>query len=275
MMVSLVHHHLVSLPTDLLRLFVWLVILAAIFVPLERLFALRPQRILRRGVAVDLAFFFLSGLLPSVLLGAPLALLATLTSAIIPNAWRAFLDGLPFGVRLAAALVAAEIGSYWGHRLSHEIPLLWRFHSVHHRAEQIDWLVNTRAHPVDLVFVRLCGLAAVYALGLAHVSAAGPDFVAIAAALFGTVWGFFVHANVRWRFGPLERLIATPAFHHWHHTSGEHVDRNYAALFPWIDRLFGTLHLPRAAWPADYGVRKEVPQSYPLARTLSETGSPN
>ncbi|WP_182075227.1 sterol desaturase family protein [Deefgea sp. CFH1-16] len=67
--------------------------------------------------------------------------------------------------------------------------------------------------------------------------------------------GFFVHANVRWRFGPLEWLLATPAFHHWHHaneTKGQR-DHNYAAMFPLIDLAFSTLHLPKNL-PQQYGI---------------------
>ena len=62
--------------------------------------------------------------------------------------------------------MAGEIGYYWGHRWSHEIPFLWRFHSIHHSAEEIDFLVNTRAHPFDMVFGRFCGLVPMYVLGL-------------------------------------------------------------------------------------------------------------
>ena len=69
----------------------------------------------------------------------------------------------------------------------------------------------------------------------------------------GTLWSFFIHANVRWRLGPLEWLISTPAFHHWHHTNDEHRNRNFAAIFPWLDRLFRTLYLP-AHPPPVYGI---------------------
>ena len=82
--------------------------------------------------------------------------------------------------------------------------------------------------------------------------------VPVAVILVGTVWGFFIHANLRWRFGPLEQLLATPAFHHWHHTNDTvNRDRNYASMLPVLDRLFGTLHLPRH-WPEVYGVDKPV-----------------
>jgi sterol desaturase/sphingolipid hydroxylase (fatty acid hydroxylase superfamily) len=66
------------------------------------------------------------------------------------------------------------------------------------------------------------------------------------------MWGFFIHSNIRVRLGPLEWLLSTPAFHHWHHTRHDHVDRNFAAMLPVLDRIFGTHHLPRS-WPSEYG----------------------
>ena len=92
----------------------------------------------------------------------------------------------------------------------------------------------------------------------------------VVVTLIGTVWGFFIHANLRWRFGPLEHLIATPAFHHWHHTRSNPINRNYSAVMPWLDRLFGTFYLPDNQWPAEYGIKAKMPESlvgqlvYPL-----------
>ena len=53
---------------DVFRACVWLMLLTAVFVTLERLFSLRPHRVLRPQVLVDLGYFFLSSLLPSGLL---------------------------------------------------------------------------------------------------------------------------------------------------------------------------------------------------------------
>ena len=56
--------------------------------------------------------------------------------------------------------------------------------------------------------------------------------------------------------GVLEQLVATPAFHRWHHQDlgpGGRWHANYAALLPVLDRLFGTLHLPQHDWPQRYG----------------------
>jgi sterol desaturase/sphingolipid hydroxylase (fatty acid hydroxylase superfamily) len=155
-------------------------------------------------------------------------------------------------------MAVGEIGFYWGHRWSHEWPWLWRFHAVHHSATHLNFLVNTRAHPIDMVFTRLCGVALLYATGLANVVGPHPTLAPALILFLGSTWSFFIHANLRWRLGPLEEVIATPAFHHWHHTFDDHKDHNYAAMLPVFDRLFGTFYLPKA-WPADYGTATPMP----------------
>ena len=83
-------------------------------------------------------------------------------------------------------------------------------------------------------------------------------------------WSYLIHANVRWRLGVLEWLITSPAFHHWHHTRDGEINHNYSTMLPWMDRIFGTYHLPRADWPEAYGIMATMPDSlseqliYPL-----------
>ncbi len=246
---------------QVLRLCVWLVLLTLIFAPLERLFALHPQKLFRKAILTDLGYYFLSSLIPSFLLSAPLAFIAWGVHRSIPSAFTSGVAASPSWLRITAALVVGDIGFYWGHRLSHQIPLLWRFHAIHHSAEHVDFLVNTRAHPVDLVFTRLCGLVPLYILGLAAPMRGNASLIPILVLLLGTAWGFFIHANVRWRLGPLEWFVATPAFHHWHHTNDgpEYINKNYAPLLPWVDRIFGTLYLPRAKQPTRYGIDQSLP----------------
>lgn len=245
---------------QILRVTIWLAILAAVFVPLERLFALRPQKIFRKAIVTDVGYYFLNSLLAGFLLSFPLAVMAWAVRHYLPVAMVVFVTGLPLWARLSAAMVVGEIGYYWGHRWSHQIPLLWRFHAVHHAAEHVDFLISTRAHPVDLVFTRICEMTPMYALGLASPMSLQGSMIPVVAMMIGQFWGFFIHANVKWRFGPLEWLVSTPAFHHWHHTNDgpEVINKNYAPMLPWVDWMFGSLYLPKDKQPQSYGIDQPI-----------------
>ena len=74
-----------ALSVDIARLCVWLLLLITIFVPLERLCALHPQKVFRKGFLTDLAYYFLSSLLPKLLLILPMAVLGWGLRHIIPT----------------------------------------------------------------------------------------------------------------------------------------------------------------------------------------------
>jgi sterol desaturase/sphingolipid hydroxylase (fatty acid hydroxylase superfamily) len=266
--------HLHGVVVDLLRLFIWLALLLALFGTAERLWPRHRQKLLRQAFGIDLFYYFLSGFAPRLLLVAPLSLLAGLLHHGVPSAYYAWMAEWPLALRLVVALVVADIGGYWGHRWAHQLPWLWRFHAVHHSAQQMDWLVNTRAHPLDMGFQRLCSLVPTYALGLLQPSAQQLDLAPLLLMVIGTGWGFFVHANLNWRLGWLEQLVSSPRFHHWHHDHGSAVQsgKNYAAMLPWLDRLFGTLYLPPRVWPTRYGT--DTPVSPRLLRQLVDPFRP-
>lgn len=170
-----------AIVVDVLRLSLWLVALTMLFLPLERFFGERRARRSWGELASDLGFYFLSSLLPTILLAAPLALVAVLGQRLLPEAVPATLAALPLWAKLLLGLLIGEVGTYWGHRLSHELPWLWRFHAVHHGTEHMYFLANTRSHPVDMVVTRLFGLTPLYLLGLAGPGLAGPGAAGSAA----------------------------------------------------------------------------------------------
>jgi sterol desaturase/sphingolipid hydroxylase (fatty acid hydroxylase superfamily) len=264
------YQHMHALLLTGMRQGLWLLLLAVVFMPLERLFALHRREFFSRRLAGDIGFYFISGLIPSLLLTPPLALVAWATQHFIPYSFSSAVAHSPIWLRALAGLMVSEVGFYWGHRWTHEIPFLWRFHSVHHNPTEVYFLVSARAHPVDNVFTRLCGLIPVYVLGIATPLTPSGGAVSALLVLVLTMWGFLIHANVRWRFGPLEWLISTPAFHHWHHTLPEPRDRNYASMLPCMDWIFGTYYLPKKEWPSAYGSTTQLPASlggqllYPL-----------
>jgi len=260
---------LMNFALSLAHLWAWLFLIVVIFAPLEYFFGRRPREFFQKSLLRDVGFYFISGLVPALLLSAPLSLAAYGGHLLVPAAIRNAVTAWPLWLHLAAAVAIGEIGFYWGHRLTHSVPFLWRFHAVHHSAEEVYFLTSVRGHPVDNVFTRLCGLVPCYILGVADpltpTGSLGPTLFII----LTIAWGFFIHANLKLRLGPLEWLIATPGFHHWHHTRSDHKDRNFAPNLPLVDWLFGTLHLP-AQWPAAYGVESPLPASlmgqmlYPL-----------
>ncbi len=266
----LLQHRLPADLFDVVRLTNGLLLLAIILAPLEKLFAVRPGKFLRKGLLTDIGYYFLSSMLPNRLLALPLAALALAVQRFTPAA-----PQLTFWLRVPAAMVIAEAGFYWGHRWSHQWAWLWRFHAIHHSPTEMDWLVNTHAHPVDLVFTRLCGYIPLYLLGLAHGGGRSVDPVPLLVALIGSMWGYFIHSNVRLRFGWLEHLVATPAFHHWHHNNvgPTHRHMNYAPILPWVDRIFGTFYLDKTNWPTAYGVDERPEDGEAAAKQVDSPAS--
>lgn len=235
-----------------------LIFFSVIFVPLERLFAHRPdQGVFRKGWRTDLTYFCVSSLIVQV------TTLLTLKPAMVLFDWAAWpalqarVAALPFVVQLLAILLVSDLVQYWIHRMFHTLPWLWRFHSIHHSAEAMDWLAGSRLHLVDAAVTRALAFVPVYILGFSD----GPIFAYVALV---SLQATFIHANVRWDFGALSWVFATPRFHHWHHgAEREAIDRNFAVHLPVIDVLFGTAHLPAGRWPKSYGLANEViPDGY-------------
>jgi len=235
-----------------------LIFFSVIFVPLERLFAHRPeQSIFRKGWRTDLAYFFVSSLIVQA------TTLLTLKPAMVLFDWAAWpalqtrVAALPFVAQLLAILFVSDFVQYWIHRAFHTVPWLWRFHKIHHSAEAMDWLAGSRLHLVDAVVTRALAFVPLYVLGFSD----GPVFAYVAVV---SLQATFIHANVRFDFGPLAWAVATPRFHHWHHgAEREAIDRNFAVHLPVIDVLFGTAHLPAGRWPQSYGLAHDtVPDGY-------------
>ena len=80
---------------------------------------------------------------------------------------------------------------------------------------------------------------------------------------FAALQAILIHCNLKFSFGPLKYLFVTPQFHHWHHSSEKPaIDTNYSAHTVLFDRLFGTYHMPKAHWPADYGTTVRLPRTF-------------
>lgn len=232
------------------------VLLSLVFVPLERLFPLRPEHgTFRAGWTTDGLYFIVSHVLVELL-----TFFTLLPATIVSQAWQADtmsaqVKSMPLIAQVLLIMLVADLTQYWVHRSFHRIGFAWPFHAIHHSSRAMDWLAGSRLHVVDIVVTRALILVPVLLFGFSE--AALYIWLAIVAAQ-----ATFNHVNMRIRLGWLEQLLVTPRFHHWHHAVRP-IDKNFAVHFPWIDRLFGTFYLPADAWPENVGIHNDpIPEEF-------------
>lgn len=241
-----------------------LVVLGVLFTVAERLRPLnpKPDAVTRQGAATDACHFVVDEILAAAGLTAVLVVVMPIVAMAVPDVVPSFIQSQPTWLTWAESLLAAEVAGYWGHRLTHQVPFLWRFHRVHHSSPTMDWLAPSRRHPVDQVFSRTSVAIPILAMGFAV-----PTIIMHFA--IKRFQGLLVHANVNVRFGPLEWFVASPHFHHWHHSADPTTwDKNFAGQLPLVDWAFGTLYRPDH-WPAGYGCDGWVPDEGYVAQVLN------
>jgi sterol desaturase/sphingolipid hydroxylase (fatty acid hydroxylase superfamily) len=167
----------------------------------------------------------------------------------IAEAWLALLSGF----------LLLDLLHYLVHRLEHAVPLLWRFHALHHSDPDVDVTTALRHHPIEIAFTSAVYWIAVFGLDL-------PAIVALThgLAVFGTA--AFQHGNSRLPAG-LERwlqpVLVTIDLHRIHHSVRfEEANSNYGAVLSVWDRLFGTFARITRAQHGDivFGVRELPPR---------------
>jgi sterol desaturase/sphingolipid hydroxylase (fatty acid hydroxylase superfamily) len=222
-----------------------LVLLPAVFWPLERLFAARPgQPWLRPRLITDLAFMAGQYLLWAALSLWLLIQLDAQLALMVPAGLRESVAAWPWALQALVAVLLADVSVYWFHVASHRVPWLWRFHAIHHSSRHLDWVAAHREHPVD-------GFLTQVAINLPAM-VLGVDLATLAwLVAFRGLWAIFIHSNVRLPLGPLRWMFGAPELHHWHHLETTDTQHNFANLAPWTDLLFGTYYVPPGdeTWP--------------------------
>ena len=202
--------------------------------------------------------------LPGLITGAivaifSLAAISSVVTALHLGMLGAAVANLPNALRISIifviALLSAEFGHYWAHRLSHQSALLWQFHKVHHYSEQINLLTDARTHPIDkilpLIFSSFC-----MAVGVSLVAppiGAGFDAYLTLAKSYWWLWpvstfpltvGYFSHSpQAPISLGWGDYVFLTPAMHIVHHARDRALhDGNYGGSLSVWDWIFGTAH---------------------------------
>lgn len=228
--------------------------LCIVFWPLEKAFPARPgQRLFRPAWLTDLCFFCGQYLLWNGLVFWVLSQWGGFLDRNVNHDFRALVAGQPWWLQAIEVVFLSDFCVYWGHRLQHRLPFLWRFHSIHHSAEHLDWLAAHREHPLDTVYtLTLINLPA-FVLGFPLETLAG-------LIAFRGVWAIYIHSNIRLPTGPLRILFGAPELHHWHHDRDRDAG-NYANISPLMDLLFGTYRCPDHE-PEHLGLHEPIPRSY-------------
>ncbi|MBI3565095.1 MAG: sterol desaturase family protein [Elusimicrobia bacterium] len=143
----------------------------------------------------------------------------------------------PPAVGAALAVAWLDLVVYWQHRLFHRVPLLWRFHAVHHTDLDLDASSGVRFHPFEIVFSMAVKMAAVVLSGASPLAVVFFEILLNATAVFN-------HGNLA--IPPaadafLRIFLVTPDMHRVHHTTRvDEQNTNFGFNAPWWDRLFGT-----------------------------------
>ena len=196
----------------------------------------RSQRL--RHAARNLTIGLVNALLLALAFGALLAGAATLAERnhfglLHQVAWPSWAETL-------LGFVLFDLWMYVWHRANHSIPLLWRFHRMHHSDANMDVTTGVRFHTGEVVLSAVARLAVLPLLGISI------GHVAVYEAVFLPVV-LFQHSNVRlprWLDYGLLALIVTPAMHRVHHSRRRsETDSNYGSVFAYWDLLFRSFHL--------------------------------
>lgn len=144
---------------------------------------------------------------------------------------------LPLWVAIPVAVLVLDLAIYLQHIVYHIVPVLWRFHRMHHADLDFDVTTGIRFHPLSILLSALIKLLVVLAVG-------PPVIAVLIFEVLLNATSMFNHSNLAIPKSVdriFRKLVVTPDMHRVHHsTDAAEMNRNFGFNFPWWDRLFGT-----------------------------------
>jgi sterol desaturase/sphingolipid hydroxylase (fatty acid hydroxylase superfamily) len=143
----------------------------------------------------------------------------------------------PLWLEVVLAILILDLAIWAQHLVTHKVPILWRFHRVHHADRDFDVTTALRFHPVEILASMMLKIGLVYLLGPAALAVLLFEIILNGTAMFN-------HSNLRlplWLDRAVRLVLVTPDMHRVHHSIHRHEhDSNYGfALSVW-DRIFRT-----------------------------------
>jgi sterol desaturase/sphingolipid hydroxylase (fatty acid hydroxylase superfamily) len=146
--------------------------------------------------------------------------------------------GAPVLLQLLLVTLIVDVAKYWYHRWTHEVPLLWRYHSIHHSLDRLEMLRASYFYPIDIFLTVGIGTLAMIAFGVGHE-------IIIFHNVYAGITGLLNHSNADLRCGFFDHFLNSIGHHRAHHSVGlPGSQSNYGSFFNLADRMFGTRYLP-------------------------------
>jgi alkylglycerol monooxygenase len=168
---------------------------------------------------------------------------------------------LPPWLLCLVVLFLIDMVFYIWHRASHRVRFLWAVHLSHHASQEMNFAVAFR-QPVLAPLFKIPFFSFLPILGL------DPTIIVVVGTI-STLWGVVGHTQIVPKLGIAEWFLNTPSAHRVHHgTNRQYVDKNYANMFIFIDRLLGTYE-PEVE-PVRYGLITQANTNNPISLTSME-----
>lgn len=217
------------------------------------MFVARRRRLSHGAANVALGVF--NGIVGSVLFGAAILLATEWSRENSIGLLYNLPSSVPAWIQFVIGLVLVDLWMYAWHRINHSVPLLWRFHAVHHSDREMDATSAVRFHTGEIVF---SGIARLLVLPLLGISL--PMLLVYELLLLPVI--LFHHSNLRVARsadGALRAVIVTPWMHWVHHSvRREETNSNYGSVLSVWDRLFGSFRLRTEPSQIELGLSEDA-----------------
>ena len=169
-------------------------------------------------------------------------------------------EGWPLLAILLFCIAASDFIGYWRHRLLHTC-ILWPVHAIHHSDTEMTWTTLARFHPINRLLTVAMNAIFLSILGIP------PAMIALN-AIFRHYYGYYIHGDFPWTYGPLRYLFVSPVMHRWHHVREiEGTGSNFTTVFALIDVVFDTFYMPKRKVPALGITERPFPKTW-VGQTL-------
>jgi len=241
----------VFLETNWDNFFYGLITISLIVWVLEMVFPWRKkQALFRKDFWLDTFYmffnFFLLNLIILIALSETVAALFNDALSLIGLSLDSFqlfdVKTMPKVLGLFILFIVSDFVQWNTHRLLHRVPILWKFHQVHHSVKEMGFAAHLRYHWMEPVVYK-----SILYIPLAIIGGFNAQDVAIV-YFFNIAIGHLNHANIGWDYGIFKYIFNNPKMHIWHHAKElpKHVRYgvNYGLTLSLWDYIFKTDYVP-------------------------------